>query len=133
MHVDARALCQAAVSLESFTLEVAGSCTAESLAGIFDHKPLKELDLTVYSTCTVEVSTHTCYYRRIVCCGLRSMACLQKHTAWLPPNVAIINSVHLSCLISHSGVKRVSQFQMHIIVSLVLTFVFVCARPTYNT
>ena len=55
MDVDARALCKAAGSLKRLDLTVEGSCTSEALAEVFDHRPLEELDLTLY--CDVEVSS----------------------------------------------------------------------------
>ena len=45
IHVDARALCQAAGSLQKLKLTVDESCTSEALAVVFDHRPLEELDL----------------------------------------------------------------------------------------
>ena len=47
--VDARALCQVAGSLKKLKLSVDQSCTSEALAEVFDHRPLEELDLTIYS------------------------------------------------------------------------------------
>ena len=55
IDVDARALCQAAGSLKKLELSVKQSCTFEALAEVFDHRPLEELGLTLYSG--VEVSS----------------------------------------------------------------------------
>ena len=55
MDVDARALCKAAGSLKSLKLGVLRSCTSEALTEVFDHRPLEELELTIY--CAVEVSS----------------------------------------------------------------------------
>ena len=55
IHVDARALCQAAGSLKKLELSVDQSCTLEALAKVFDHRPLEELDLTLFPD--VEVSS----------------------------------------------------------------------------
>ena len=53
--VDARALCQAAGSLKKLKLRVYQSFPSEALAEVFDHRPLEELGLTLYSS--VEVSS----------------------------------------------------------------------------
>ena len=55
MDVDARALCKAAGSLKRLDLTVKGSCTSEALAEVFEHRPLEELDLTLFNY--VEVSS----------------------------------------------------------------------------
>ena len=55
MDVDARALCKAAGSLKRLTLEVRRDCTSEALAEVFDHRPLEELDLTLFND--IEVSS----------------------------------------------------------------------------
>ena len=55
MDVDARALCKAAGSLKSLKLRVLRSCTSEALAEIFEHRPLEELELVLWSV--VEVSS----------------------------------------------------------------------------
>ena len=49
IDIDARALCQAAGSLKKLKLKVYQSCTSEALAEVFDHRPLEELYLTLYS------------------------------------------------------------------------------------
>ena len=48
IHVDARALCEAAVSLKKLHLRVVNSGTQEALAGIFVLQPLEELVLVVF-------------------------------------------------------------------------------------
>ena len=55
MDVDARALCKAAGSLKRLKLRVIEDCTSEALAEVFEHRPLEELDLSLYIA--VEVST----------------------------------------------------------------------------
>ena len=55
MDVDARALCKAAGSLKRLDLTVKGSCTSETLAEVFEHRPLEELDLFLF--CAVQVSS----------------------------------------------------------------------------
>ena len=55
IDVDARALCQAAGSVKKLKLSVYQSCPSEALAEVFDHRPLEELVLTLYSS--VEVSS----------------------------------------------------------------------------
>ena len=55
MDVDARALCKAAGSLKRLYLTVDGSCTSEALAEVFEHRPLEELDLSLYTA--VQVSS----------------------------------------------------------------------------
>ena len=55
IDVDARALCQAAGSLKKLKLEVHQSCPSEALSEVFDHRPLEELDLTLFHD--VEVSS----------------------------------------------------------------------------
>ena len=48
IHVDARALCEAALSLKMLDLRVVNSSTHEALARIFDIQTLKELVLALY-------------------------------------------------------------------------------------
>ena len=55
MDVDARALCKAAGSLKRLDLTVIEDCTSEALAEVFEHRPLEELGLTLWSA--VQVST----------------------------------------------------------------------------
>ena len=55
MDVDARALCKAAGSLKRLKLTVNRSYTSEALAEVFEHRPLEELDLTLF--CAIEVSS----------------------------------------------------------------------------
>ena len=55
MDVDARALCKAAGSLKRLDLGVDISCTSKALAEVFEHRPLEELELTIY--CAVQVSS----------------------------------------------------------------------------
>ena len=55
IHVDARALCEAALSLKKLDLGVDNSSTHEALARIFVFQPLEELVLTLSST--VQVSS----------------------------------------------------------------------------
>ena len=55
IDVDASTLCQVAGSLKKLKLSVDESCTSEALAEVFDHRPLEELYLTLYSG--VEVSS----------------------------------------------------------------------------
>ena len=53
MDVDARALCKAAGSLKRLDLSVNGSCTSEALADVFEHRPLEELELVLFSAVKV--------------------------------------------------------------------------------
>ena len=55
IDVDARALCVAAGSLKKLKLRVDQSFPSEALVVVFDHRPLEELGLTLYSG--VEVSS----------------------------------------------------------------------------
>ena len=48
IHVDVRALCEAALSLKKLYLRVDNSGTHKALAMIFDHKTLEELVLVVH-------------------------------------------------------------------------------------
>ena len=48
IHVDARALCEAALSLKKLDLRVDNSCTYEALARIVDLQPLEELVLIFF-------------------------------------------------------------------------------------
>ena len=57
MDVDARALFKAIGSLKRLDLTVNGRCTSETLAEVFDHRPLEELYLALYSLRAVEVSS----------------------------------------------------------------------------
>ena len=61
IHVDARALCEAALSLKKLDLSVLNSRTHEALSGFFQLQTLEELDLTLRS----DVSTYV-----VVRCGL---------------------------------------------------------------
>ena len=69
IHVDARALCEAAVSLKKLFLTVDDSGTHEALARIFDLQPLKELILVLVSH--IEIVSSACspgmYVRVYVC------------------------------------------------------------------
>ena len=47
IHVDARALCEAALSLKKLDLSLVDSSTHEALARIFDLQTLEELVLTL--------------------------------------------------------------------------------------
>ena len=49
IHVDARALCEAALSLKKLNLDVVYSGTHEALARIFDLQPLKELYVSLFT------------------------------------------------------------------------------------
>ena len=49
LHIDARALCEAAVSLKKLHLRVVNSGTQEALARIFDLQPLEELVLVLFT------------------------------------------------------------------------------------
>ena len=53
IDIDARALCKATGSLKRLILEVSESCTVEALVEVFDHRPLEELDLILYSAVKV--------------------------------------------------------------------------------
>ena len=64
IHVDARALCEAAVSLKKLHLRVVNSGTQEALAGIFVLQPLEELvldiDTEVSSACSPGMCVGSC-------------------------------------------------------------------------
>ena len=53
IDVDAMALCQAAGSLKKLKLKVFKSCPSEALVVVFDHRPLEELSLALYSDVAV--------------------------------------------------------------------------------
>ena len=73
IHVDARALCEAALSLKKLFLTAFYSSTHEALARIFDLQPLEELvlylltDTEVSSTCSPGMYVHMYV---VVRCGL---------------------------------------------------------------
>ena len=56
IRVDARVLCEAALSLKKLYLDVRCSSTHEALAGIFDLQPLEELVLVLFLDTDTEVS-----------------------------------------------------------------------------
>ena len=65
IHVDARALCEAAVSLKKLLLRVVNSGTQEALARIFVLQPLEELflafiDTEVSSACSPGMCVGSC-------------------------------------------------------------------------
>ena len=64
IHVDASALCEAALSLKKLDLTEDNSCTHEALARIFVLQPLHELALCFFSN--AEVSS-TCSPGMYVC------------------------------------------------------------------
>ena len=53
---DARALCQAAGSLQRLILSVKEGYTSQALEETFDHRPLQNLDLILYSD--IQVCSH---------------------------------------------------------------------------
>ena len=68
IHVDARALCEAALSLKKLVLRVVNSGTHEALARIFDLQPLEELvlDFILFDYAQVSVHVHlVCTYVRM--------------------------------------------------------------------
>ena len=62
IHVDARALCEAALSLKKLGLTVVNSGTHEALAGIFDLQPLKELVISLYRAEVSSACMCVCMY-----------------------------------------------------------------------
>ena len=64
IHVDAKALCGAALSLKKLDLRVINSGTQEALARIFDLQPLEELVLFLYSDTEVSSACSTGTYVR---------------------------------------------------------------------
>ena len=59
IHVDARALCEAALSLKKLHLDVYNSSTHEALARIFALQTLEELVLYLYTDTEVSI-LHVC-------------------------------------------------------------------------
>ena len=66
IHVDARALCEAALSLKKLLLVVQNSCTREALARIFVLQPLEELALVLFTEVSSACSPGM-YVRMYVC------------------------------------------------------------------
>ena len=64
IRVDARALCEAPMSLKKLHLSVQNSGTHEALARMFDLQPLEELVLSLYSEVSSACSpgTYVCTY-----------------------------------------------------------------------
>ena len=56
IDVDVRALCQAAGSLKKLKLLVDQSCTPKPLGKVFDHRPLEELDLRLFTGVEVSIA-----------------------------------------------------------------------------
>ena len=73
IHVDARALCEAALSLKKLGLKVVYNGTHEALARIFDLQPLEELFLVLFIDTKVSNACspgmYVCMYV-VVRCGL---------------------------------------------------------------
>ena len=53
MDVDAKALRKAAGSLKRLKLPVHRRCTSEALAEVFEHRPLEELEFTLFGVVNV--------------------------------------------------------------------------------
>ena len=73
IHVDARALCEAALSLKKLDLTVRNSGSHEALAGIFDLQSLEELSLFLHPYYEVSSACSPGMYVRmyvVVRCGL---------------------------------------------------------------
>ena len=69
IHVDARALCEAALSLKKLDLRVVYSGTHEALARIFDLQPLEELALGLFSNAEVSSACSPGMYARTYVCS----------------------------------------------------------------
>ena len=69
MDKDARALFKAAGSIKRLDLRVEGSCTSDSLAEVFDYRPLEKLELTFYSGIEVSSACSPAWYI-VMWCGL---------------------------------------------------------------
>ena len=67
IHVDASALCEAALSLKKLALTVDDSCTYESLARIFDLQALEELVLFLDIYQVNSICSPCMYVRTYVC------------------------------------------------------------------
>ena len=71
IHVDARTLCEAALSLKKLLLTVVNSGTHEALARMFDLQPLEELLLALYfevSSACSPVCMYVCMYVYVRSC-----------------------------------------------------------------
>ena len=69
IHVDARALCEAALSLKKLGLTVVNSGTHEALARIFDLQPLEELVLSLFPDTEVSSACSPGTYVRTYVCS----------------------------------------------------------------
>ena len=67
IRVDARALCEATLSLKKLHLRVYYSTTHEALARIFDLQPLEELVLFLFTTTEVSACSPGMYVCMYVC------------------------------------------------------------------